>query len=129
MSQFKFTGVLADENVKVRVNVAVISFTDEGSKVFYCPALDLSGYGDNEAEARESFQTVLSEFFKYTINKNTLIKELRRLGWKVRKSKIKPMIPPNMSDLLRDNENFSNIFNKHDFNKFSTSIEMPAVMA
>ena len=115
MSQFKFSGTLKSNEFTIDVNVPVISFTDEKSQVFYCPALDLGGYGDNDNEARDSFQVVLEEFLTYTIHKNTLISELKRLGWTVRKNKRKPMIPPEMSDLLRDNENFTNIFKLRNY--------------
>lgn len=110
------------ENIKVKL--PLIEFEEEGVQIIYCPALDLSGYGNNEIEAKKSFEIVLEEFLKYTLNKKTFFKELSKMGWKIRKGH-KPMIPPELCFLLEKNENFSRIVNEYDFRKFDKQIEMP----
>ncbi len=129
MENLGFRGTWGKSGMKIKVTIDLISFEDEGSIVLYCPALDLSGYGNDEQEAKQSFQVVLDQYFSYTLNKGTFNEELKKLGWKVTKSKRKPITPPNLESLLRDNENFSNIFNSHDFKKFTEGIDMPQPMA
>ena len=110
---------------QLNVDLSLIEFEEDGSHILYCPALDLAGYGVNEEEAMSSFTICLSEFFHYTQNKGTFFEELRRLGWKIKKTKFSKMTPPPMSKLLDHNENFSRIFNEHSFRKFDKKIEMP----
>jgi len=40
----------------------------------------LSGYGANEDEANNSFEVTLGEYFRYTVNKNTLAADLKKMG-------------------------------------------------
>jgi hypothetical protein len=120
-----FQGIWDSGKDKITVSVPVILFEEDGSQIMYCPALDVSGYGKTELEANESFHISLGEFFLYTTHKKTFIEELRKLGWTIRKSKHKPMIPPPMSELLSTNENFSRIFNGFPFRKIDESISLP----
>jgi hypothetical protein len=109
----------------IKVNLPLIQFEEDGSQIVYCPALDVSGYGNTEAEAMTSFSISLGEFFHYTTNKKTLASELKLMGWVIKKSKNKPMTPPPMSDLLESNDNFSRIFNSHPFRKFDKAFDLP----
>lgn len=113
-------------NTQIRLNLDIIIFSEGESIIVYCPPLDLSGYGENETTARKSFETVLAEYLRYTLNKNTLKDDLHRLGWKIH-SRSKPAIPPSLQKLLRENENFSRIFNNYDFRKTVTPVELPAI--
>lgn len=56
---------------------------EEGINYIYSPALDLTGYGKNVKEAKESFEVTLKEFIDYTDNKKTIFDELEHLGWLV----------------------------------------------
>jgi len=118
-----FSGRYKTGHSDVIVRVSVIFFEDSGSIVSYCPALNVYGYGSDEAEAKKSFEISLGEFFRYTINKGTLESELRKLGWTISNSR--RMSPPSFSDLLRNNEDFSEIFNHHDFKKEDRDITIP----
>jgi uncharacterized protein YdiU (UPF0061 family) len=111
----------------VEVNMPIIIFEEDQNTILYCAPLDLSGYGKDEAEAKQSLEVALDEFFKYCIHKNTLRIELKRLGWHLKKSKRKPMVPPTMEELLKNNSDFSHIFNTVDFRKIATSVAMPAI--
>lgn len=117
-------GTFKNQKNEVDVNLSLISFEEDGSFIIYCPALDVSGYGYTEEEARESFTTSLASFFQYTMNKKTFVQELTRLGWRV-KNLHKIMSPPEMTHLLSENENFSRIFNNHPFRKYDTKIQIP----
>lgn len=120
-----FEGIWRSPDHTVEVNVPLIIFEDGNSHIVYCPALDVSGYGNDEAEAKSSFKTSLSEFILYTIRKKTLNKVLTDLGWSVR-GKDKPMVPPPFSKLLNENENFKNIFDNYPFKKIDEGITIPA---
>jgi hypothetical protein len=111
---------------KIKCVLPLISFFEDNSYITYCPALDISGYGENETEADKSFELVLSEYFKYTVNKKTLVEDLRKMGWTIRKSIDKNPIPPTMSKLLETNEDFNRIFNNNEFRKTSKTINIPS---
>ncbi|MCK9423984.1 MAG: hypothetical protein M0Q38_15475 [Bacteroidales bacterium] len=110
---------------QIKVKVPLIAFTEDNSFIIYCPVFDLSGYGKTESEAEQSLTTVMDEFFKYTVHKNTLRSVLKDLGWVVKKSKQKPMAPPSMDNILKNNADFLKIFNNHEFRKFDKNIEVP----
>lgn len=120
----RVSGEVYTDRMSIKVQLPIISFEENGCKIIYCPALDLSGYGMTEDEAKESFQISLEEFFRYTIRKKTLEKVLTKLGWTL-KSK-KKMTPPSMDVMLANNRTFRNIFNRHSFSKTSASITIPA---
>ncbi|MEI6143737.1 MAG: hypothetical protein WCP85_30945 [Mariniphaga sp.] len=110
---------------QITVRVPLIAFTEDNNHIIYCPVFDLSGYGETEQEAERSFNTIMDEFFTYTTHKNTLRSVLKDLGWIVKKSKQKPMTPPTMDNMLKNNIDFLRIFNQHEFRKFDKNIEVP----
>lgn len=109
----------------ITCNLPLIVFKEENSFITYCPALDLSGYGSSEIEANNSFEVTLSEYFRYTVNKQTLVEDLEKMGWTIKKKK--HAIPPSMCELLENNEDFNRIFNTYDFQKRSATINIPAL--
>ena len=121
------SGTWSGEREIVKCKLPLIIFEEKGNTIFYCPALDLSGYGGTEAEASKSFSDVLSEYFRYTTNKGTLASDLRNHGWEIKKHLGRKAIPPSMSTLLETNEDFSRIFNHHDFRKTETEVSLPAI--
>lgn len=122
------TGAFKTDRGFVKISLAIIKFEEDGYKIIYCPAIDVSGYGLTDEEAEESFKISLSEFFRYTINKGTFDDELRRMGWIIPKSKHKQMTPPTMSKLLSENDNFSRIFNDHTYIKTDRTIDFPVAV-
>jgi hypothetical protein len=120
-------GTWKSRSQEIKCRLPVIIFEEDSNFIFYCPALDLSGYGGTEDEAYHSFDEVLAEYFRYTTNKGTLTRDLKRLGWTLRKNLKKKPIPPTLGKLLETNEDFSRIFNKHDFRKTETEISLPAI--
>ena len=93
------------------MKVSVVQFKEGNAFIVYCPALDLSGYGLSDREAKQSFKTVLLEYIRYADNKGTLNDDLKSHGWVRLKPKSPSMIPPAMTELLATNENFNRIFN------------------
>jgi hypothetical protein len=124
--QGSIKGTWSSGDREIDVHLSFIIFNQEGIMVVYCPALDVSGYGKSEEEAFKSFEISLGEFLLYTNNKETFTSELQRMGWTIKKSKYKPMIPPPMSKLLEDNDNFSKIFNTYPFRKIDHTVSLPA---
>jgi hypothetical protein len=119
-------GTWSDGRKFIDVNIHIIVFKEGESHIVYCPALNLTGYGNTEQEASDSFNTVLDEYFIYTNNKNSLGKDLEKMGWKIKKSLKKPATPPAMSYMLLNNVDFKNIFDNYDFKKVNTSVSIPA---
>ena len=54
---------------------------DSGHYVAYCPALELSSYGDTETEARDAFNEALTCFKQDVAQRGTLNQLLLALGW------------------------------------------------
>lgn len=70
----------------------------EGEQVVaYCPALELSTYGDSPADAESAFAEVLESFVKDTQAKGTLETILLELGWKLQRKPVVNYEPPSPS--------------------------------
>lgn len=109
----------------VEINVQVLVFEEDGIYFSFLPALDLTGYGNNQPEAMESLKIVLDEFLRYTLNKNTLSIELQRLGWTATK-KNKPIHAPAMSDLINSNDQLKDIVNSKQYSTSNYQVQVPA---
>ena len=124
---------MSDLHIKAGLNVndgiyhiglSLIEFKEDDVTIIYSPALDLSGYGQSEEEAKKSFFEVLSEFFRYTNNKKTLDKVLNKLGWSIKGSKKKPKFsPPKDSELVASNPLYNEIVNKKAYKVSRENIE------
>jgi len=105
------------------MELSLISYKDDEAYYSYCPSLELTGYGNNENEARQSFNIVLEEYIRYTTENQTLIEDLEEHGWKIAGNG-KKITPPKISELLQTNNELKNIFNKYNFNKYSIPVQM-----
>lgn len=124
MAKIQFKGSIKDTRNIHQFELSLFSFIDEGVRIIYSPALDLSGYGKTIAEAKVSFELTLEEFVRYTSNKNSLQKELKRLGWEIKK-KSKPYSAPELSSMLQKNNYLANIFETKDFKKYNETVALP----
>ncbi|GET30283.1 hypothetical protein [Prolixibacter sp. SD074] len=120
-----FTGILNTEHGTLKIKLSLIRFEEDGVNIIYCPAVEVYGYGNNNEEAEASFRVSLAEFFNYTLHKGTFESELKRMGWYIPRHKRQKMIPPSMSYLLENNENFNRIFNEHNYSKTDEIIDLP----
>lgn len=109
----------------VSVKLSLFTFIEDNVHVVYSPALDLYGYGNDEHEARHSFETALGEYVKYTNNKKTIEKDLKKYGWKIDKQN-KILNSPDVVTMLETNESFRNIVNNRPFKKFDLNVQIPA---
>ena len=105
------------------MKLSLIVFKDDNIYNIYCPALNLVGCGYTENEAHESFNIVFEEYIRHTTENKTLIADLKHHGWKIAENG-KKLIPPKMSELLKNNNDLDNIFNNYDFNKYSIPLKM-----
>ena len=113
----------SDERNNVELSVSIFLWQEDSVFYVYSPALDLTGYGLNKEEARESFETVLHEFIVYTHNKKTIYKELENLGWAVNKKK-KRIISPDFEDMLSENEHFNHLYKSKDLVRDSSNVNL-----
>ena len=102
--------------------ISIISFKEDDCFFVYCPSLDLTGYGDTEKQASESFNIVLGEYIRYTTEHGTLIADLEEHGWRMNG---KGLTPPKISKSLQKNKDFDNIVNNYDFKKQNLSLSIP----
>jgi predicted RNase H-like HicB family nuclease len=79
---------------KVQVEVMLVLDEDSGQYVAYCPALELSSYGDTEAEAQQAFEEALEFFASDTARRGTLDQLLLALGWRLTKKPAAIYEPP-----------------------------------
>lgn len=113
----------SDRKKNVEVNVSIFLWDEDSLFYVYSPALDITGYGLNKEEARESFETILHEFILYTQNKKTIFKELENLGWAVNKRK-KRVISPEFEDMLSENEHFKHLYKSKDLVRDSSNVNL-----
>lgn len=121
-----FEGTWKHGDKTVDVKLSLIIFNEEGTVIAYCPALDISGCGNTEVEAIDSFKIVSAEYFLYTTNKETLFKDLQQHGWKLPHHKRQKPMPPEMSELLSTNSEFNRVFNNFPFKKIDQQFAIPA---
>ncbi len=126
MKSLNVEGKFSNEKGDYTIKLPVISFKEDNAHIIFCPALDLSGSGNTESQAKESFATVVAEYMNYTTHKKTLLADLKKLGWTIYKNRKKLASPPSMSVLLKTNEEFSRIFNNYSYKKFDTGVNLPA---
>lgn len=81
-----------DNTVDVSLDVLLIK---EGDYIVsFCPALNLSSFGDSEEDAKEAFDEALTIFLNDVSKKGTLEKVLLNLGWSLRKFPQISFLPP-----------------------------------
>ena len=121
--KLNFKAELSNEKTTIKTELTLIAFEDENVHFVYCPALDITGYGYNNNEAKESFAQTLKMYLEYTTDKNTLIKDLESHGWTVKnKRKLKA---PDFDFLLHRNKEFKRIVSKRNFRKYNEQVQFP----
>ena len=124
MSTLHFNDQIGFPGYVFQVGLSLIEFNENDVNIVYSPALDISGYGYNSDEAKNSFNIALHEFFQYTNNKKTFDKVLRELGWTIKGSKKKPkMEAPLNSDLIAKNPLYNEIINSKNYKVYKEDVE------
>jgi predicted RNase H-like HicB family nuclease len=78
---------LVKEKNSIKITIQIVLFQEDNMWVAYCPALELSSYGDDQQDAKTAFREALDIFLKETDRKSTLERYLLKLGWQLQ---IKP---------------------------------------
>ncbi len=112
-----------DERNWINVKLSLIEFEEEGLHFVYSPALDLTGYGKTEVEAKESYSQAMEEFLTYTSPKKTAFEVLKHLGWVIKKKKVSA---PSLSELLQSRSYLEEIFTEKQFRKTDETVCIPA---
>lgn len=129
MGKYNFKGGYSGKYAITEIDLSLISFNEGDVTIIYSPALDLSGYGYNEDEAKKSFEITLEEFLNYIIEKETLASEFEKMSWKLTfLKKQKQLIPPKLDELLIERSYLSKIFQKEEFHKYNHSFSLPTVL-
>lgn len=124
MQNINFTDELKSGKNGIIVKLSIYIFKEDNAYISYCPSLDLSGCGNDINEAKDSMKETLLLYLDYTISKNTLLKDLRKHGWDVRGIKQRKIKAPKFDDLLH-NEEFLDILENKEYQKFDTPVEIP----
>jgi len=124
MSKLHIKADLGFGNGIYHVGLSLIEFKEDDVTIVYSPALDLSGYGISEVDAKKSFSEALNEFFRYTNNKKTLDAVLKKLGWSIKGSKKNPKFsPPKDSELVTSNPLYNEIVNEKSYKVSREDVE------
>lgn len=124
MSNSQATAAVSLDERRQNVIISLVKFKEDDTTIIYSPALDLSGYGSNEAEARKSFSESYEEFIRYTKEHKTLENVLSELGWGITTTdKYRKVDPPKDSDLVLSNDLYNEIVNTKNYKVSREKIE------
>jgi hypothetical protein len=128
LSEYKAGGCFGNKDHKIEFSLLVYSFMEENIVCLYSPQLNVTGYGMDEAEAQESFEATLAEFFSYTTHKRTLLKELEGLGWKIRsKRRSHVYTPPIYENQISHSSQLVELLKSgKELKRFNHSVSVPS---
>ena len=110
----------------INLVLGVYIFTEEGIYIAYCPALDISGYGENEQEAKQSFGEVVRQYLDYCIHEHTLTEDLQKHGWKVESIKQHKFKSPDTVSMMKKNPDFKNLIENKEYSKYMENLSIPS---
>jgi hypothetical protein len=126
MSQLNFSGQLNYKGNSVKVRLGMYLFKDGEAHIVYCPALDLSAYGDSEEQAKQSFADILGMTIKYMLNKRTMKDDLTKHGWQIKSLKQNKIKAPSFETMLKNNDSFREILEREEYMKYEQDINIPS---
>jgi len=84
-----------EKTVRVKGSVPIEFFKEGKMFVIYCPVLDLSTCGETFEEAQSNFADAYKLFLTECLERGTLAKVLKSLGWAVElKNSVYKVAPP-----------------------------------
>ena len=96
---------ISDGYMELEIELEIAILKDGDYFVAYCPALELSAYGDTEEAAKESFNVEVSIFLEETRKRGTLERYLLKNGWTLQSQNYKPPETVKKLDLLAKSQN------------------------
>ena len=99
---------------QVRMSLEAYFFKDDDVTIMYCPALNLSAYGDTVEQAKAEFGSILQEHLEDCIEHGTLEQDLLCHGWHL---KAENYFAPKTTDMLIANSTLRDIVDNKDYSK------------
>jgi len=125
MSKLNLSGRLDYKDKSVNVSLGMYLFKEEESYIVYCPALDLSAYGNSEEHAKKSFEDVLSITIEYMLNKNTMKNDLINHGWQIKSLKQRKIKAPSFDTMIKTNGSFREILETKEYTTYKQHVDIP----
>lgn len=100
MDNLSFNGKYEEGDTQITIKVGVYLFKEDNTFIAYCPALDMSGYGESEIEAKKSFEQSMMMYVEYCVHKNTLVADLKEHGWDIKSKKQRKIKCPDISAMI-----------------------------
>jgi predicted RNase H-like HicB family nuclease len=126
MSPIAFSTNIEPDDKTLKFNLSMYIFREDSSFIVYCPAFDLSAYGDTEEQAQKAFREIFEITIRYEIENNTLVKDLKRLGWKIKRKPEMEIEAPSLDSLLR-NYNFRDILSNKEYTSYRQEFGIPVL--
>ena len=126
MTDFIFDAELLVPKGNISAHLDLYSFLDKNIHILYCPALDMSGYGETEEDAQKSFEEVFTTSMAYMVNKNSLHDDLKKHGWNIRGKKSHDLKSPKFEDMYKTNKDFKDIIDNKPYQKIYKDVCIPA---
>ena len=79
------------------ITLDVLFLKEDHLIVAFCPALDLTSYGDDTKDAQAAFDDALQIFIEESVKRGSLEKQLLSLGWSMVKKPVLNYTPPTIS--------------------------------
>jgi len=73
--------LIKKDNKFIEVQLGVLVFQKDEAYIAYCPALELSTYGDRIGDVKTAFDDLIKSYMEDSIKMGTLEKDLRAHGW------------------------------------------------
>ena len=125
MTDFIFDAELLVPKGNISAHLDLYSFLDKNIHILYCPALDMSGYGETEEDAQKSFEEVFTTSMAYMVNKNSLHDDLKKHGWNIRGKKSHDLKSPKFEDMYKTNKEFKDIIDNKPYQKIYKDVCIP----
>ena len=126
MTDFIFDAELKVPKGNISAHLDLYSFLDKNIHILYCPALDMSGYGETEEDAQKSFEEVFTTSMAYMVTENSLHDDLKKHGWNIRGKKSHDLKSPKFEDMYKTNKDFKDIIDNKPYQKIYKDVCIPA---
>lgn len=115
-------------NSQLNFTLGVYIFVEDGIYIAYCPALDLSGYGESEYDAKQSFGEVMRQYIEYCLHKKTLVSDLQRHGWNIKSMKQRKIKSPDTATMMKRNPDFKDIIENKEYSRYLENMAIPSLV-
>jgi hypothetical protein len=128
MAKISFSGGFEYEEGSLIVSLNMYVFKEGMSYIVYCPALDLSAYGNTEDEAKKAFHEIFELTLKYMLNKKTLKEDLIKHGWEIKSLEQRKIKAPSFDIMLQKNRSFKELLSTKEYATYKQNVEIPQMV-